>query len=347
MIDPEKSAFLDIAPLKELSSSHGITFRQAKDLKEEQIWQSLFSITIFEAVQSWFQMLQNQKTLTTYMSVISELFKRQILNPHMNLQEFSLLNTNSIVDQIKKAPLFCEKKLKKATIRRLMAEGTRQKYAATFISFTHFLSRRTEGIIKKATPSKEGINKTFYRLRETVKTNAFQTRNDWERFLNELFMLNKRDCLIAKIMLQGGKRISEALSLKIDAIDFHRGEITFKQSKKKGTESITIISYKQEIMNELHSYTLNRNGYVFITKTGKPVDVKQIERNFLKAGKRALIPFNVTPHVLRATAVTHFKLMMMSDSDVMKVTGHANSQMIAMYDKSSKADNATKKISLV
>lgn len=333
--------------LEDLESGNRITFLQAKERKEEQIWRSLFSITVKEAVEAWFKVLINEKTLRTYSTAMNELFKRNFLHPDLNLQEFSLLNTNSVVDQIKTTPLYYDKIRNGKIIRRLISEGTKQTYAAAFISFTGFLSRRTNGVIRKAIPNNEGINKTFYKIRDTVKTNAFQDRSDWESFFRELFRINKRDALIAKIMLQGGKRISEVLSLQIDAIDFARGEITFKQSKKKGTESITIITYRQEIMNELKQYIGERQGTVFITKTGKSVHVKQIERNFLKAGKKAFIPFPVTPHVLRATAVTHFKAKLLSDSDIMKVTGHANSQMIAMYDKSSKAENASKKINLV
>jgi integrase len=36
-----------------------------------------------------------------------------------------------------------------------------------------------------------------------------------------------------------------------------------------------------------------------------------------------------------------------SDSDIQKVTGHASSEMVNAYDKRSRADNASKKVSLV
>ncbi|MBT6610525.1 MAG: site-specific integrase, partial [Deltaproteobacteria bacterium] len=67
----------------------------------------------------------------------------------------------------------------------------------------------------------------------------------------------------------------------------------------------------------------------------------QIDRNFLKAGKRAQIPFRVTPHVLRVTLVTRLKELKVQDSDIMKITGHANPAQLSSYDKTELSDNAT------
>ena len=68
---------------------------------------------------------------------------------------------------------------------------------------------------------------------------------------------------------------------------------------------------------------------------------------FSKAGIKASIPFKVTPHVLRASTVTYLKGQGFSDGDIMKVTGHASSELIYACDKGSRADNASRKVSLV
>ncbi|AHK63821.1 Phage integrase family protein (plasmid) [Chlamydia avium 10DC88] len=106
---------------------------------------------------------------------------------------------------------------------------------------------------------------------------------------------------------------------------------------------MTVITYPQRFMQLIKNYIGNRNGLVFITKTGKSVDLKQLAGTFAKAGSQANIPFKVTPHVLRATAVTEYKRMGCSDSDIMKVTGHSSSKMIHAYDKSIRSENASKK----
>ncbi len=110
----------------------------------------------------------------------------------MSLQLFALINHDSIIDQIKVLPE--------------LSECSKQARAACYISLTRFLSRRTQGVIPKATPSREGVSKTFYRVRDKVATEAM-TRAQWSDFLEELHKINPRDCLIAKIILQGGKRL--------------------------------------------------------------------------------------------------------------------------------------------
>lgn len=73
----------------------------------------------------------------------------------------------------------------------------------------------------------------------------------------------------------------------------------------------------------------------------------QLASTFEKAGKLAKVLLKVTPNVLRASTVTYLKQQGFSDSDIQKVTGHASGEMVNAYDKSSRADNASKKVSLI
>jgi integrase len=100
-------------------------------------------------------------------------------------------------------------------------------------------------------------------------------------------------------------------------------------------------------MEELRKLVEDRKGDVFITASGKRVHINQLAITFEKAGEKAGIPFKVTPHVLRASAVAYLKQQGFSDSDIMKISGHASSEMIYAYDKSSRADNLSKSVSLI
>lgn len=111
--------------------------------------------------------------------------------------------------------------------------------------------------------------------------------------------INSRDCLLAKIALQGGKRIGEVLILTTDRIDWNTNQITFRQLKTRGAIEETVITYPITVMNELKQYIGDRQGLVFITRTGKALPMCQLAATFEKAGKLAKIPFKVTPHVLR------------------------------------------------
>ena len=306
-----------------------ITLEQAVSGLKQGIWEQLDFCTVDEYLEEWLNTL-SALTATNYKSGINKLVEEGCINRRLSLKEFALVNHDAIIDRIK-------------TIKS-WSECTRQARAACYISFTGFLSRRFQGIIKKAVTSKEGSSKTFFKVHEKVKSNAMM-QAQWIAFLASI--ANERDILIAKVALQGGKRINEVLTLLTHQIAWDKNEITFQQSKTKGTRRETVITYPQGLMDTLKAYIGERQGLVFVTRTGKAVPLIQLAKSFERAGIKAAIPFKVTPHVLRASAVTFLKQQGFSDSDIMRVTGHANAGMIYAYDKSSRADNASKKVSLV
>lgn len=306
-----------------------LKYDQAVSIFKDAVWDKLNDHTIGEALEMWLVTL-GKLTATNYRSGIRKLIEIKYIDPNMSLQAFALVNHDAIVDRIK-------------TVSGWL-ECTRQARAACYISFTGFLSRRFQGMIKKAITSKEGTSKTFYRVHEKVKSNAM-TQAQWIAFFGEI--ANHRDCLIAKVALQGGKRINEVLTLTTEQIVWDRNEITFVQSKTKGTHKETVITYPQHLMDMLKEYIGCRQGLVFVTRNGKPVPLIQLANSFKTAGIKANIPFKVTPHVLRASTVTFLKQQGFTDSDIMKVTGHASAEMVFAYDKSARADNASKKVCLV
>ena len=307
------------------------THPQAKEIQTNQIWQKLDEITLEEAVHQWLSTL-SQKTQINYRSGIRKLIEFELFNPLMTLQSFALTNHEAIIDRIK--------------LIQVWAESSRQARAACYISFTGYLNRHLQGFIKKALPNKEGASKTFFKMSDKVKTQAM-TQNEWILFFKQLEKINFRDCLIGKIILQGGKRVNEVLSLQTHQIAWTRNEITFPQSKMKGICKETVITYSDTIMENLKKHIGNRVGFVFITRYGKPVRINQVAVTFAKAGYYAGIPFKITPHVLRASAVTYLKQQGFHDSDIMRVTGHTTSEMVFAYDKSVRSDNASKKINLI
>ncbi len=301
------------------------SYEQARSQINDITWKHLAGITVQQALETWFTTL-GLHTAKNYRSGFLRLIELAIVNSAMNLQAFSLINHESVVDDIK--------------MINDWSEATKQARAAAYISFTGFLQRRTQGIVRKAVANKEGANKTFFKVRDKVKTEALsqpQTR----QFIQQIEKINERDGLIAKLILQGGKRKEEVLNVKIEDIDFTKKQITFVQTKTRGMEKVTIINYPDHVMQELKTYIADRTGLVFITRNHKKVAPFQIDRNFYKAGLKAGIPFRVTPHVLRVTLVTRLKELKVQDTDIMKITGHANPAQLSAYDKSDMGDNAS------
>lgn len=327
--------FLDkgssLATIKSDFQAAELSLRDAREFQKESIWRNLSVITVGHAITQWLSACQ-PLTAKNYASGIRQLALAGLIDLNNTLQLFALVHHDAIIDTIKNLSN--------------LSECSKQARAACYISFTRFLHRRTQGIISRAIPNREGNSKTFYRVREKVTTNAMN-HAQWSQFLIQLNIINARDCLIAKIILQGGKRLCEVLALSTDRIDYAARHITFIQSKTHGYKKETIISYPATVMDELMHLIGDRKGLVFITKNGKKIMPNQLAITFEKAGLKAGIPFKVTPHVLRATMVTYLKREGFSDSDIMKVTGHASTQMVNAYDKSEQADNASKKINLI
>jgi integrase len=317
--------------LDSVELTHIETYEQAKSFQTNLIWKKLDEISIGEAIDYWLLTLQ-EKTSINYQSGMKKLAEFDLINLDMSLQAFALVNHEAIIDRIK--------------LIQNWSECTRQARAACYISFTSFLSRRLQGVVRRALPNREGSAKTFYKVHDKVKTSAM-TQAQWVRFLQELEKINSRDCLIAKVILQGGKRVQEVLSLHTDQIDWELREIRFLQSKTKGLIKEIVITYPETFMQRLREYIGDRRGVVFVTRAEKSVMINQLAFSFAKAGKRAGFSFKITPHVLRASAVTFLKQQGFDDSDIMRVTGHSSSEMIYAYDKSSIANNASKMVNLI
>lgn len=333
--------------LQSIQNSPTSTYKSVLEAKQECIWQKLQHITVGEAIEEWISTIQNSCTKRSYASSIESLIQHRIVNPQLSLQIFSLLSPEEIVDGIKGLPLFIqgsEHPKKQWSIR------TREARISCFLAFTRYLSRKTEGIIRRGIPSKEGLHRTFSPKPRKVKTEAM-TRSQMIFFFEELEKINKRDSLIAKICLHGAKRISEVLSLRTEQINYEKKQITFHQSKSKISEDFTVISFEKEaarvLLEEIKLAVGNRSGLVFVTSKGKPIQKTQVDRTFSEAGKRAGLPFRVSPHNLRATAVTLWKEDGFSDSMIMYATGHASSSMVHCYDRSDLSNNVTKRSCLL
>ncbi len=330
---------LAIVEHKKSAPAVSFTYEEMKSLKDNHKWNELRNTSVQDALDKWYSMFtEGSLTLKNYRSGINKLVERGYIHREMSLQIFSQINSKAI--------LLCIKK-ETPPGKEAWSECTRQARAACFISFTNFLCEMTDGMIQKAMPRKVGVDKTFYRFRDEVDTEAM-TFVQFTAFLEELEKINTRDCLIAKLTLQGCKRINEVLSVTTDRISWDNSMIHFAQSKTKGAKRNTKITYPRSVMEALKAYIGDRTGLVFVTRNGKKISVDQLENTFSKAGYAAKLPFSkVHPHMLRASAITYLKQLGYSDSEIMKMSGHASAEMVHAYDKSDKADNPSKKVCLV
>ena len=180
-----------------LISGKSSSYHLSKKLKKESQWQRLQNIFLFQAVEAFLKTLKHS-TAHIYSFAFKKFFELRILDHQMPLKKFALMNLEAKLDQIKE------------TLSG--KEATKQARAAAFISFTGFLQRQTEGLIKKAVPNKEKGKKTFQKIREKTAGEVLSPE-EAERFLQALKKMSLRNYLIGALQLQGAKRISEVLGV--------------------------------------------------------------------------------------------------------------------------------------
>ncbi len=86
---------------------------------------------------------------------------------------------------------------------------------------------------------------------------------------------------------------------------------------------------------------------IFTTRTGAKVTQPHLFRSFVGASIKAELDVKVTPHVLRASAVTILINKGFNTQQVMKVSGHVTPSCVSYYDKSPIDKNISQEVSLI
>ena len=141
-------------------------------------------------------------------------------------------------------------------------------------------------------------------------------------------------------------RVGEVVGMKVADISWQTGEIAFRQQKTNGTFKQTVITFPFSVMNELQQI-VPKEGFVFTTDRGFVMNTRDVYYYFVRASKRLGLRANITPHVLRATAITEYRRLGCTSDDIMKISGHTTTSAVLAYDKAAMSENASKRICLV
>jgi integrase len=301
-------------------------------MSREYLWRTLKNVSLKDAAMEWLGLMP-LNTKKNYLSGLRMLTKLEIINLDQSIQTFSLSNHDLVFDKIANISTW--------------SECTKQARAALYISLTRFLSRRTEGIIKKAVPQRGDIRKTFFKIREKVKTEALHI-HEWKKLIYTMKKINLRDAIVAKLCIQGARRIQEVLNLSIPQINPQKMQILFRLNKTRGLAKDVIVTIPESAMQEILTYMhKRRQGYLFITSKGKQVRYSQIMKSLKRAAKLCKINKRIHTHVLRTSAITYLRSLGLQDFEIQRLTGHASTEMLNAYDKTTMENNSSQRISLI
>jgi integrase/recombinase XerD len=146
---------------------------------------------------------------------------------------------------------------------------------------------------------------------------------------------DKRDVALINVMARAGLRIGEALALKISDVELgsRSGKLLVREGKGLKERRLALSS---EARDTLKAYLQVRpkvtSDLLFLSRTHRALDPRDVQRIVSEAARRAGIKFTVTPHTLRHSFATRFLAKNQGDiATLATILGHANISTTARY----------------
>jgi site-specific recombinase XerD len=135
--------------------------------------------------------------------------------------------------------------------------------------------------------------------KNSLKLPVVLGRDDVARMIDSTANPKHRNVLM--LLYYAGMRLSEAIGVRWEDIDFERGLIHIKNAKG-GKERIVFLHPKLKMSLKAHDEV---EGLVFLSQRGRKYSKRTVEKIVEGAATKAGIGKNVTPHTLRHCFATH------------------------------------------
>ncbi len=230
-----------------------------------------------------------------------------------------------------------------ATVRAFLAELDNQGLAATSRSrklsalknFLEYLENETATAIAvaklikhpklpKALPKAINIAETFKLL-----DNFAEQAKNWEEW---------RDYTIILLIYATGLRISEVLSLSRSSLAEHHLRVVGKGNKERDVPLLPKISQALKRYLKEQPYSLALEQPFFLSKTGKQLTARVVQKKLENMRKQLLLPDYLTPHALRHSFATHLLGSGANLREIQELLGHENLATTERYTKVTKSE---------
>ncbi len=143
-----------------------------------------------------------------------------------------------------------------------------------------------------------------------------------------------RDRAIVITFMYVGLRVDKLVNLKLSDLDLRERSGTILVRQGKGDRDRTA-GVPAEARRELREWLKAREGlscqhdlvFVQIRKGYKPLGVRSVQQMVQEAGKRAKLEIELSPHILRHTALRLWRKKVGDDRTVAKQMGHSEATM--------------------
>lgn len=168
---------------------------------------------------------------------------------------------------------------------------------------------------------------------QRVSTTQGLTRTESADFLAAAGECSSRDHAVICLLLLNGMRVSEVCGIDIEDLGRYQGERTVWILRKGGKRQEIPMASRTAWQVEL-CLGKRDSGPLFLDVTGTHrLDRRAAGRIVARVTSAAGIRKRITPHSLRHTFVTMSLDAHVPERDIAASTGHADSRMVAYYDR--------------
>jgi integrase/recombinase XerD len=148
-------------------------------------------------------------------------------------------------------------------------------------------------------------------------------------------IINYRNSLVIKLMLYGGLRVSEVLSVKLTNVELYQDEEIYKITViGKGDKERNTYIEEKKISTEINFLKSKNIEYVAQTRSGKVMDRRNTHRMLTEVYKNSHIKDKTGVHILRHTFAQSLVNDNINLSTIQELLGHSNIQTTMIYARS-------------
>ena len=176
---------------------------------------------------------------------------------------------------------------------------------------------------KEVRPPKRVRREVIYLTNEEVRqfVDSIKLYNTSQKVAGKVYMGGLRFRTLVEVLLGTGMRISEALSLDRDTVNFEKAEAKIVG---KGNKERTIF-FTPRSLEWIRFYLKERKDNerpLFVTRRLSRLSRADVSELFIRQAKKAGINKKITPHILRHTVATNLLFNGCPISHVKEILGH-------------------------
>lgn len=140
-----------------------------------------------------------------------------------------------------------------------------------------------------------------------------------------------RNYAMLKLFLNLGLRVSEAIDLKVDDIDWQSGKLTVVQGKGGRDRVLWLADEDLELLSSWLAKRPAAGSYLFTTREGGRISDRYVRKFVKNYARKKKIGKDVHPHALRHTFATDLLRKTGNIRMVQKALGHASLATTMLY----------------